>query len=211
VLKFTDAVVVVHNRGRFMQEATAPGVGKMAAVMGLGGVQVAEVCRDAAQGEVVAPANFNCPGQVVIAGNRDAVDRAVALAKERGASRAVPLPVSAPFHCDLMRPAAQRLDGVLREVMADRHRVPVVTNVEACANDDSSRVPKLLVDQVVNPVRWEESVRYMVEDGVGVMVEVGPKRVLSGLVKRIDRGVDTHQVEDVGTLKILAAACEKGP
>ena len=189
-----------------MQEAVPVGVGAMAAVMGLEGEPLEEVCRAAAQGEIVSPANFNSPGQVVIAGHAGAVERAIALAREKGAKRALPLPVSAPFHCALMEPAGERLAGVLEGIEVKPLRIPVVTNVEAAPNGDSSRIRDLLVRQVSAPVRWEESVAAMAAMGVELFVEIGPGKVLAGLIKRIAKTIPVQNVEDTASLKVLSAS-----
>lgn len=202
-LTFTEAVAIVRQRGLFMQEAVPVGVGTMAAIIGLDRADLEEVCQQAAEGEVVAPANFNSPGQVVIAGHVAAVERAMSLAKERGAKRALALPVSAPFHCSLMLPAAERLAKVLDTIAIGDFTVPVVSNVEAKAYSESQRVKELLVAQVSAPVRWEESVQHMASLGVEQFVEIGPGKVLSGLVKRIARGLALHNVQDAAGLKGL--------
>ncbi len=202
-LTFADAVRTVRRRGAFMQEAVPVGAGAMAAVMGLESGAIEELCSEAAQGEVVSPANFNCPGQVVIAGHAAAVERAVALARERGAKRALPLPVSAPFHCALMRPAGERLAEVLAGIEVSPLAVPVVTNVEAEPNQEPARVRELLVAQVSGPVRWEESVRRMAALGCERFIEIGPGKVLGGLSKRIAREVAVQSIEDTAGLKGL--------
>lgn len=202
-LTFSDAVAIVRQRGLFMQEAVPVGVGTMAAIIGLDRAELEEVCQQAAAGEIVAPANFNSPGQVVIAGHVAAVERAMSLAKERGAKRALALPVSAPFHCSLMLPAAERLAKVLDTVTIGDLTVPVVSNVEAQAYSEAQRVKELLVAQVSAPVRWEESVQQMASLGVEQFVEIGPGKVLSGLVKRIARGLALHNVQDSEGLKGL--------
>ena len=202
-LSFADAVRVVRKRGAFMQEAVPVGEGAMAAILGLDGEPLEEICREAAQGKVVSPANFNSPGQVVIAGHAEAVDRAIELAKARGAKRALPLPVSAPFHCSLMVPAGERLKEILESVVVSPLNIPVVSNAEAAPNAEASRVKDLLVAQVSAPVRWEESVRIMVGLGVKRFIEIGPGKVLAGLVKRIDKGVEAQSVSDVAGLKSL--------
>lgn len=205
-LDFADAVRTVRRRGIFMQEAVPVGVGAMAAVMGLEGEALEEVCRAAAQGEIVSAANFNSPGQVVIAGHSGAVERAIALAREKGAKRALPLPVSAPFHCALMGPAGERLAAVLEGIEVKPPRIPVVTNVEAAPNVDSSRIRDLLVRQVSAPVRWEESVTAMAAMGVELFVEIGPGKVLAGLIKRIAKTIPVQNVEDAASLKVLSAS-----
>lgn len=202
-LSFADAVRTVRQRGTFMQEAVPVGVGAMAAIIGLEGEALTQVCEQAAAGEVVSPANYNSPGQVVIAGHTGAVERACLLAKEAGAKRALPLPVSAPFHCSLMTPAGQRLAEVLGNTAVGTIKVPVVTNVEALPNEDAGRVKDLLVAQVSAPVRWEESLRKMADLGVERFVEIGPGKVLSGLVKRTVKGVAAQNVQDVAGLKAL--------
>ena len=202
-LSFADAVRTVRQRGAFMQEAVPVGVGAMAAILGLDTVELEAVCQEAAQGQVVSPANFNSPGQVVIAGHATAVERAIELAKARGAKRAMPLPVSAPFHCSLMLPAGERLREVLAGIAVGPLRTPVVSNVEAAPNSDSGRVKELLVAQVSAPVRWDESVQKMAELGVERFIEIGPGKVLAGLIKRIAKGAAAQSVEDVAGLKAL--------
>lgn len=202
-LGFADALRTVRARGQFMQEAVPVGVGAMAAILSVEADVLAEICREAAQGEVVAPANFNSPGQIVIAGHATAVNRAIDIAKARGFRKAMLLPVSAPFHSALMVPAGERLKEVLDAVSFAAMTTPVVTNVEAVANADSSRVKELLVAQVSAPVRWDESVREMVRNGVSSFIEIGPGKVLSGLVKRIDKEVATINIEDTAGLKAL--------
>ena len=202
-LQFADAVRTVRQRGAFMQEAVPVGVGAMAAILGLEGPDLEAVCAEAAQGEVLAPANFNSPGQVVIAGHAGAVERAMELARGRGAKRALPLPVSAPFHCALMEPAGERLKAVLAGIEVAPLQVPVVSNVEAQPNGDASRVRELLVTQVSAPVRWDDSVRTMQHLGVDRFVEIGPGKVLAGLVKRIVKGVPAQSIEDCASLKAL--------
>jgi len=195
-LAFADAVRLVRERGRAMQEAVPPGVGAMAAVLGLEIAAVDAVCRAAADGQVVSPANLNGGGQIVIAGHREAVERAIRLAGERGARRALPLPVSAPFHCSLMAPAAERLAAALEPVPVAAPRCPVITNVEAQPSTDPARVKDLLVRQVVHPVRWEESIAALAGLGCTAAVEVGPGRVLTGLVKRIAPSIKCMPGED---------------
>jgi [acyl-carrier-protein] S-malonyltransferase len=202
-LAFADAVRTVRQRGAFMQEAVPVGVGAMAAILGLDPAELEAVCQEAAQGQVVSPANFNSPGQVVIAGHATAVERAIELAKTKGAKRAMPLPVSAPFHCALMVPAGERLREVLSRVVVGPLRAPVVTNVEAAPNNDAGRVRELLVAQVSAPVRWDESVQKMTELGVERFIEIGPGKVLAGLIKRIAKGAAAQSVEDVAGLKAL--------
>lgn len=202
-ISFADAVRTVRARGTFMQEAVPVGVGSMAAILGAEPEVLAEICSEAAQGEVVAPANFNSPGQIVIAGNSGAVNRAIEIAKAKGYRKAMLLPVSAPFHCALMIPAGERLAGVLEPVVVSPLSVPVVTNVEAMANSDVGKVKELLVRQVSAPVKWDASVGAMVAAGVEKFIEIGPGKVLSGLVKRIDKNVATFNVQDQDSLKAV--------
>ena len=204
-LGLADAVTVVRERGRLMQEAVPQGEGAMAAVIGLDAAAVREICEEAANGEVLAPANLNGGGQVVVSGARAAVQRASQLARDRGARMVVELAVSAPFHCALMRPAAEGLRDVLERVEVGPLSVGVVTNVEAALNSDAERVKPLLVEQVVAPVRWEESVEALKQLGCECAVEVGPGKVLSGLIRRIDRQVKTLNLEKPEDLDKLPA------
>lgn len=200
-LKFADAVRLVRARGKYMQEAVPPGVGAMAAIPGVAPAQVVEICRKAAEGEVVAPANLNSPEQTVISGHASAVKRAVELALTSGAKRAVMLPVSAPFHCELMLPAQQRLEKDLRATTFHDLQCPLVTNVAAEMIQRGEDAREALIRQVSLPVRWEESVRVMIDAGANTFVEIGPKRVLSGLLRQIDRSVHCFNVEDEASLK----------
>ncbi len=202
-LSLADAVKIVHLRGTFMQEAVPVGTGAMAAVMGVERDALETLCTQACQGEVVAPANFNSPGQIVIAGHTGAVERAIELAKEAGAKRALLLPVSAPFHSSLMEPAAQRLAGVLADISVNPMAVPLISNVEAAPYQDAQRVKSLLVEQVCAAVRWDESVEAMKGLGVRRYVEVGPGKVLSGLIKRIDRSAELDNICDLASLSNL--------
>ncbi|MEW5739652.1 MAG: ACP S-malonyltransferase [Myxococcota bacterium] len=205
-MSLPDAVRSVRARGAFMQEAVPAGVGAMAAVLGLAPEKVKELCEQAAQGEVVAPANFNEPSQTVIAGHAKAVERASEALKAAGAKRVLPLPVSAPFHCALMQPVVPRLDEVLSKVQFKAPACPVVTNVEARPNADASRIKALLLQQVTGSVRWIESVQAMEQAGVTKVVELGPGKVLCGLIKRISKGLECVNVEDPASLdKALAA------
>ncbi|MBM4384257.1 MAG: ACP S-malonyltransferase [Deltaproteobacteria bacterium] len=207
-LSLEDAVVLVNKRGRFMQEAVPAGKGAMAALMGLEPASVDEACRTAAAetGLVVSPANYNSSQQIVIAGDASAVERAIAVAKERGAKRAVPLPVSAPFHCALMRPAAERLAGELARVKFADPRVPVITNVEAAPNASGSRIPALLEQQVTAPVRFIESVKQLAALGVTRVIEIGPGSVLTGLVARIERGIERANVSSLEEVNAVVAS-----
>jgi [acyl-carrier-protein] S-malonyltransferase len=200
-LPFEEAVRAVHLRGRFMQEAVPEGMGAMAAIIGLEGDAAAAVCREAAGSQVVSPANLNAPGQVVIAGHREAVDRAVELARERGARKAVPLNVSAPFHCALMEPAAARLAEVLAEISFADARIPVWVNVDAAPETEGGRLREALLRQVASPVRWEESLLSLSESGFHDFLEVGPGTVLAGLVKRTLR--KTAAIRPAGTLEAI--------
>jgi len=203
---FADALRIVRQRGRFMQEAVPVGQGAMAAVLGADEEVVARACREAAEGEVVSPANLNAPGQVVIAGTATAVARAAERVKALGARRVVPLPVSAPFHCALMRPAEERLAPHLRGLATRDPRVPVVANVDAEPKRDAASAIEALVRQVSAPVRWEAVVKRLASEGVRTYVEVGPGAVLAGLVKKIDRGATAVSVEDEAGLAALEAA-----
>nr|BDT35909.1 ACP S-malonyltransferase [Myxococcus sp. MH1] len=201
-----DAARAVRARGSFMQEAVPAGVGAMAAVLGLEPAKVNAACDAAAEGQVVSPANYNSPEQTVIAGDAAAVERAGVKCKEAGAKRVMPLPVSAPFHCALMEPVKPRLAAVLGGVKLSAPAVPVVTNVEARPNQDVSRVVPLLLEQVSAPVRWIECVEALKAEGVTRVVELGPGKVLCGLVKRITKDIETFNVEDAASLeKVLAA------
>ncbi len=202
ILSFEDAVYAVRNRGRFMQEAVPVGAGAMAAVIGLDAGRVEEVCREVAG--VVEPANYNSPEQTVIAGEKEAVEKAAKLLKDEGAKRVVMLKVSAPFHCRLMRPAAERLGEVLKEMNFSDAKVPVVSNVTASPVTSGEEEKRLLIEQVVSPVKWYQSVLFMRERGVELFVEVGPSRVLSGLIKKTDRRakvVNVERPEDISKLE----------
>ena len=201
-LAFTDAVRVVAHRGQYMQEAVPVGSGAMAAVLGLEAAEVEAACAAAAQGEVVSPANFNAPGQVVIAGSVAAVARAGVEARARGARRVVPLNVSAPFHCALMAPAQARLEPELRALGVQAPRFPVVANIDALPRTDGASAIDALVAQVSGVVRWEQVIGYLVSAGVRAYVEVGPGTVLAGLVRKIDREA---QVVSFGAPEQLAA------
>jgi [acyl-carrier-protein] S-malonyltransferase len=186
-LSFADAVRTVRNRGRYMQEAVPVGTGAMAAVLGLDAALVSQACEEAAQGEIVSPANLNGGGQVVIAGSRDAVARAGERAKALGARRVVPLSVSAPFHCALMKPAELRLGPELRSLAVNNPHPPVVANVDAMPKREAADAIAALIAQVSSPVRWEDVVRRLASEGVTTYVEVGPGTVLSGMVRRIQK------------------------
>ena len=204
-LKLADAVRVVRKRGEFMQAVVPVGTGAMAAVMGLALDAVEAACREAAQGQVVEVANVNSAAQIVIAGHRPAVERAVALAGARGGKKSVLLPVSAPFHCALMKPAADRLAGELQHVAVADPTIPIVRNVDAGVTRSAADVVPFLLSQVASPVRWTECVRQLAAQGATAFVEVGPGRVLTALTKRIVEGASAFSVEDpAGLDKALA-------
>jgi len=205
-LKFSDAVVLVRKRGTYMQEAVPAGQGAMAAIMGLSPAVVADACKRAAEGQVCAAANLNSPEQTVISGHATAVKRAVEIASQSGAKRAVVLPVSAPFHSALMAPAQERLAAELKKTEFGALRVPLVTNVDADTITKGEEAREALNRQVTAAVRWEESVRVLVDEGVNTFVEVGPSRVLTGLLRQIERSVAALNVEDE---KSLAATMER--
>jgi len=205
-LAFADAVRLVRKRGRYMQEAVPAGEGAMAAILGLARAQVEELCKRAANGQIVATANLNSPEQTVISGHAAAVKRAVELASASGAKRAVVLPVSAPFHSELMMPAQKRLEADLRATPFAPLRVPLVTNVDAEVVSQGDEACDALIRQVSLPVRWEESVRTMIELGADHFVEIGPGRVLCGLLRQIDRSAHAVNAEDEAS---LTAALEK--
>jgi len=204
-LDFEDAVKLVRRRGQYMREATPAGVGAMAALLGLPNGTLDRICAQAGQGEVVTPANLNSPDQVVIAGHRAAVERAVALAQAAGAKRAVMLPVSAPFHCPLMAPAQQRLAADLASVRFHDLAIPLVNNFAGREIRMGEQARQGLVNQVPNPVRWEASMRYLAAQGVTRCIEVGPGRVLTGLLRSIDRSLKGFNVEDFKSLEKLVA------
>jgi [acyl-carrier-protein] S-malonyltransferase len=199
-IQFADAVKIARKRGQYMQEAVPAGEGAMAAILGLSPTDVADVCKKAAQGEVISPANLNSPEQTVVSGHAAAVKRAVEIAMQSGAKRAVVLPVSAPFHCALMQPAQQRLEPDLRAVKFRPLQFPVITNVDAEAETSGDEARESLIRQVTMPVRWLDSIRDMIEQGVTIFVEVGPGKVLAGLLRQIDRSVRCFNVEDAASL-----------
>ena len=205
-LELTDAVKAVRKRGQYMQEAVPVGEGAMAAILMLDLPAIEAACQEAAQGQVVVPANINSPGQVVIAGHTAAVERAMELCKAKGAKRALRLPVSAPFHCPLMMPAQERLAGLLEHIAFRDPSVPLVNNADAQPVRSAASCRDGLVRQVSAPVRWEESVQELVRQGVDTFVEVGPGQVLAGLVKKIDKGVRVLGVEDPESLDATVAA-----
>ncbi len=197
---FEDAVRLVRKRGKFMQEAVPVGVGTMAAVLGLEKGDVIECCRQTSDIGIVEPANFNCPGQIVIAGHIEAVEKALELAKEKGAKRAVILPVSAPFHCSLLKPAGENLALALADIQLNAMDIPVISNVTGEYIESEEDVRSLLIKQVSSPVLWEDSVNRMIDQGVDTFVEIGPGKVLSGFVKKINKEVTILNVEDIESL-----------
>lgn len=199
-MSFKDAVSLVKKRGKFMQEAVPVGVGGMAAIIGLENSDVIDCCKEASSVGIVEPTNFNCPGQVVVAGEIAAVEKAAELCKAKGAKRAMLLPVSAPFHCSLLKAAGDKLAEELEGVTLHDMTIPVVTNVTGECITDKNLVKDLLVKQVSNSVLWENCIRTMIEQGVDTFVEIGPGKVLSGFVKKIDKDVKMLNVEDLESL-----------
>jgi [acyl-carrier-protein] S-malonyltransferase len=199
-MRFADALRTVRNRGKYMQEAVPVGVGAMAAILGMGLEKVSEICQEAAQGEVCSPANINSPEQVVISGNTAAVERAAKLADERGAKRAKLLPVSAPFHCSLMKPAQDRLAVDLTRLKTQKPVYPVVCNVEAAFVIDELRARSTLIAQVTGSVKWWQSMQLLMENGVQTFIEIGPGKVLCGLMRQIDRSKTCLNVGDETSL-----------
>jgi len=199
-ISFKDAVALVKKRGKYMQEAVPFGIGAMAVIIGLENNDVIECCKDASQFGVVEPTNFNCPGQVAIAGEVAAVEKATELCKEKGAKRAMLLPVSAPFHCSLLIPAGEKLASELANITLNDMKIPVVTNVTAGCVTDKNAVKDLLVRQVSNSVLWENCIRTMLDKGVDTFIEIGPGKVLSGFLKKIDKDVKILNVENLESL-----------
>lgn len=199
-LDFVEAVKLVRLRGELMQQAVPAGEGKMAAILGLDDADVVAACENAAQGEVVSAVNFNAPGQVVIAGSAAAVDRAIEVCKEQGARKAMPLPVSVPSHCALMKGAAEELAEALNDVRFNDAVIPVVQNVHASAETDAEQLKANLLKQLYSPVLWTDSVRKLVSEGVETAVECGTGKVLAGLIKRIDRSLTVYGIEDPDSL-----------
>jgi len=206
VIDFADAVRLVELRGKLMQEAVPAGTGGMYAIIGLDDASIAKACEEAAQGEVVSPVNYNSPGQVVIAGNKDAVERAGAACKAAGAKRALPLPVSVPSHCALMKPAADKLAIALENITFNAPAVPVVNNVDVKCETSPEAIRSALVRQLYSPVQWTKSVEFMAAQGVTQLLEVGPGKVLTGLTKRI---VDTLTASAINEPVALSAALEQ--
>lgn len=205
-MEFADAVKMVRRRGQFMQDAVPVGVGAMAAILGLDLASVEQACADAAENEVCSAANINSPTQIVIAGHAAAVDRAIEVLKANGAKRAIKLNVSAPFHCALMKPAQDRLAEVLQSITFNALRFPCVTNVAATANDDGATARNFLIEQTTAPVRWAQSVEFLRENGVERFIEVGPGKVLSGLVRQTFREAHCLNVEDSISLEATRIA-----
>jgi [acyl-carrier-protein] S-malonyltransferase len=199
-LGFSDAVRLVRLRGRFMQEAVPVGEGAMAAVLGLEREEIERLCEEASGEDVLSPANYNSPGQIVISGHTRAVERAVGIVKQKG-KKALLLPVSAPFHSPLMKGAGERLAGELEPISVGDVTIPVVANVDAEINRSKERVKPLLVSQVSSPVLWEDSMRRMIREAIEQVIEVGPGKVLSGLMRRIDSRIETGNIEDLQSLK----------
>ena len=199
-LKFSEAVQLVHKRGKYMQDAVPAGQGAMAAIMGLSPAVVVDACKRAADGEICAPANLNSPDQTVISGHAAAIKRAVEIASQLGAKRAVILAVSAPFHSALMQPAQDKLSADLKKIVFSDLKVPLVSNVDADTISTGDEAREALIRQVTLPVRWEESIRLLIEEGVTTFVEVGPGKVLTGLLRQIERSVHALNVEDEKSL-----------
>ncbi|HFB6046353.1 TPA: ACP S-malonyltransferase [Neisseria gonorrhoeae] len=205
-LDFADAVKLVRLRAELMQSAVPQGVGAMAAILGLEDEQVRQICAESAQGEVVEAVNFNSPGQVVIAGNAAAVGRTMAAAKEAGAKRALPLPVSVPSHCSLMKPAADKLAETLKTVEIKQPQIRVIHNADVAAYDDAGKIKDALVRQLYSPVRWTETVNALVSDGIAESAECGPGKVLAGLAKRINKAAACRALTDAGQITAFIEA-----
>lgn len=203
VLSLEVAVKLVEKRGQYMQQAVPAGTGAMAAIIGLADDLIAQACNDAAQGEVVSPVNFNSPGQIVIAGNKAAVERAMELCKEAGAKRALPLPVSVPSHCALMKPAADMLAADLANLEFKTPEISVVNNVDVKVETDPEAIKQALIKQLYSPVRWTETIQLFAAEGITDSFEFGPGKVLSGLAKRIDKSVSCVSVSDSDSLMAI--------
>lgn len=210
VIGFADALRLVERRGQLMQQAVPEGQGGMAAILGLADQQIVDICAEAAQGEVVSAVNFNAPGQVVIAGQASAVERAIEQCKAAGAKRAIALPVSVPSHCALMKPAAEQLSGDLSALSWQQPSITLVQNVTARPAADLDSLRLQLVEQLYNPVRWVESIEWMASQGVTDLVECGPGRVLSGLNKRCVKGVNTHNLDSADGFAAATDALKQG-
>ncbi|NMA67331.1 MAG: ACP S-malonyltransferase [Clostridiaceae bacterium] len=205
-LSFKDAVKIVRKRGKFMQEAVPVGKGSTAALIGLSREDVYDICNNAGELGIVEPTNFNCPGQIVIAGENEAVDKAIKIAGEKGAKRAIKLNVSAPFHCSLLKPAGEKLREVLTNIEVNEMKIPVVTNVTGKIIKESNEIKKLLIKQVSSPVLWEDCIRTLIGLQVNTFIEIGPGKVLTGFMKRIDKSVRAFNVEDKESLERTLAA-----
>ena len=206
VLNLADAVKLVEKRGNYMQQAVPAGVGAMFAIIGLDDAAIVKACADAAQGEVVSPVNYNSPGQVVIAGHKAAVERAGELCKAAGAKRALPLPVSVPSHCALMRPAAEQLVTDLAALHFNNAVIPVVNNVDVAIAPDAAAIKDALVRQLYSPVQWTQTIEWLAAQGVTQVLELGAGKVLSGLIKRIDKNLSCASVGDIASLQAALAA-----
>ena len=200
-LDFADAVKLVRLRAEAMQDAVPAGEGAMAAILNLSDDDIRAACAEAAQGEVVEPVNFNSPGQVVIAGNKAAVERAMELCKAKGAKRALPLPVSVPSHCSLMKPAADKLAAALATIQINSPQIPVLHNADVAAYDNADQIRDALTRQLYRPVRWTETIQQLAAGGIVLMAECGPGKVLAGLAKRIDGNVNCHALTDAAKLE----------
>ncbi|NLT95772.1 MAG: ACP S-malonyltransferase [Clostridia bacterium] len=209
-LEFSDAVWLVQERGRLMQEAVPPGHGTMAAILGLDEEKVEELCRTASGEGIVEPANFNCPGQIVIAGHTQAVEKAISIAKDFGAKRAIPLAVSGPFHSSLLQRAGIELGKTLDKIVIKDPKVPVVVNVSAEIVTEADKIRGCLIEQVSSSVKWEQSIRKMISEGVTTFVEIGAGKVLTGLIKKINKDVRTLNVEDSLSLQETLKGLEEG-
>ncbi len=208
-ISFSDGVKLVKKRGRFMQEEVAPGLGQMAAIIALSPEAVIEACKEASDIGVCEPANFNCPGQIVISGEKAAVEKCCEICKAKGAKRALPLAVSAPFHCSMLKGAGEKLEKELEGVNVSDMNIPVVTNVTADYVSGKDDIKDLLVKQVYSSVKWEESIVRMINDGVDTFVEVGPGKALSGFVKKISKDVLVYNVEDMASLNATLEGLKK--
>ena len=197
---FRDAVSLVRKRGKFMQEAVPLGAGTMAAIIGLKEQDVIDCCKEASSEGIIEPANFNCPGQIVVAGEVKAVEKVVELCKQKGARRALILPVSAPFHCSMLKPAGEKLAEELKKITFNDIEIPVVPNVTAEYLTDKNDVAELLVRQVSNSVLWQKSINKMIENGIDTFVEIGPGKVLTGFVRKTNKEAKTMNVEDIDSL-----------
>lgn len=200
-LKFEDAVKLVRKRGKYMQEEVPVGEGAMAAIIALGAEDVVECCKEASSVGICSPANFNCPGQIVVSGEVKAVEKCCEIAKEKGAKRAIMLPVSAPFHCEMLKGAGEKLAKEIENVEVFDMQIPVITNVTADYVASKEDIKPLLIKQVSSSVRWEETINKMIADGVDTFIEIGPGKALGGFVKKVSREVSVYNVEDIASLE----------